>query len=281
MALLICYIATDIISYCCELCSFECKKRTLLFDHYKLAHNTQPTRDQLKPKTKQPVKKEQEIDSEDPITQEMEKIHNTQVNEDYSNHTKFAAPDQQEELDMKLFLTPASSNGSAAAAYVEAAAAATAVDVHDELPEHRPSITKDLQQYGTDQFNITANELSVGNEFIVMADGTVEEVMGNGTCFNGRINLKAIFVTILLISGVVIEYINAAEDGVTLENGLVLDNIMQVQQTSDAEQTVTMDMDVDDIIIEESVGNDLSISSLASISMGPETTVQSKGIVFS
>ncbi|XP_039954626.1 uncharacterized protein LOC120770962 [Bactrocera tryoni] len=239
----------DIISYCCELCSFECKKRTLLFDHYKLAHNTQATRDQLKPKTKQPMKKEQEIDSEDPITQEMEKIHNTQINEEYLNQTKYTVP--EEELDMKLFLTPASSNGSAAAAYVEAAAAATAVDVPAELHEHRSSITKDLHQYGTDQFNITANELSVGNEFIVMADGTVEEVMGNG---------------------VVIEYINAADDGVTLDNGLVLDNIMQVQQTGDAEQ---MDMDVDDIIIEENVGgNDLSLSSLASISMGPETTVQ-------
>uniref|UniRef100_A0A0A1WMN7 Zinc finger protein 550 n=1 Tax=Zeugodacus cucurbitae TaxID=28588 RepID=A0A0A1WMN7_ZEUCU len=240
----------DIISYCCELCSFECKKRTLLFDHYKLAHNMQPTRDQLKPKTKQPVKKEHS-DSEDPISQEMEKIHNTQINDEYMPNTQYAVTEQQEDLDMKLFLTPASSNASAA--YVEAAAAATAIDVPTDTHEHRTSITKDLQQYGTDQFNITANELSVGNEFIVMADGTVEEVMGNG---------------------VVIEYINAADDGVTLENGLVLDNIMQVQPTGDADQAVTMDMDVDDIIIEEGVGNELSMSSLASISMEPETTVQ-------
>lgn len=243
----------DIISYCCELCSFECKKRTLLFDHYKITHNTQPTRDQLKPKTNQPIKKEQEIDSEDPISKEMEKIHNTQIKEEYLHNTQYAVPEQQEELDMKLFLTPASSNASAAAAYVEAAAAATAVDVTTESREHRSSISKDLQQYGADQFNITANELSVGNEFIVMADGTVEEVMGNG---------------------VVIEYINAADDGVTLENGLVLDNIMQVQQTGDVDQTVTMDMDVDDIIIEESVGNELPMSSLPSISLEPETTVQ-------
>lgn len=252
----------------------------MLFDHYKITHNTQPTRDQLKPKTNQPIKKEQEIDSEDPISKEMEKIHNTQIKEEYLHNTQYAVPEQQEELDMKLFLTPASSNASAAAAYVEAAAAATAVDVTTESREHRSSISKDLQQYGADQFNITANELSVGNEFIVMADGTVEEVMGNGACFHAKKYLKATFIRISIISGVVIEYINAADDGVTLENGLVLDNIMQVQQTGDVDQTVTMDMDVDDIIIEESVGNELPMSSLPSISLEPETTVQSKLLVF-
>ncbi|XP_053963061.1 uncharacterized protein LOC128866388 isoform X2 [Anastrepha ludens] len=255
----------DIISYCCQLCKFESKKRTLLIDHYKSAHNTQPTREQLKPKTKpneQTIKEEQEQDFEDTIAQEMEKIHNSQANEEYLHSKQYEAQDQQQELDMQLFLTPASSNASAAAAYVEAAATATAEDVNADpasisnfpmQDEPRPNISTELQQYGADQFNIAANELSVGNEFIVMADGTVEEVMGNG---------------------VVIEYINAADDGVTLENGLVLDNIMQVENPTEVDDQTMNSMDIDDIIIEESMGNELSVPSMPPMSMGAETTVQ-------
>ncbi|XP_020718031.1 uncharacterized protein LOC101453298 isoform X1 [Ceratitis capitata] len=253
----------DIISYCCQLCNFECKKRTLLFDHYKLAHHTQPTKEQLKPKTMQPnqapIKREEEIDFEDSIAKEMEKIHNNQVNAEYLHDTQNEIQNQQQpqDINMKLFLTPTSSNASAAAAYVEAATAATATDGSTETitvkTEHSASISTNLQQYGTEEFNIAANELSVGNEFIVMADGTVEEVMGNG---------------------VVIEYINAADDGVTLENGLVMDNIMQVQQTGDMDQTVTMDMDVDDMIIEECIGSEITAHNMSSITMAPETTVQ-------
>ncbi|XP_017466328.1 PREDICTED: uncharacterized protein LOC108359139 [Rhagoletis zephyria] len=262
----------DIISYCCQQCSFECKKRTLLLDHYKLVHNTQATREQLKPITKQPdqlvVKKEEEPDLEDPISQEMEKIHNSEANEEFLQ-AKNENAQEQEEIDMALFLTPVSSNASAAAAaYVEAAAAATAADVYSEpvnattlsmKDDHRTTMSTELQQYGTDQFNVAANELTVGNEFIVMADGTVEEVMGNG---------------------VVIEYINAAHDGVIIDNGILMDNITKVENSGEIDNQTIMnmdvdvDVDVDDIIIEESVGNDLSASSMTSSSFEPETTVQ-------
>ncbi|XP_067627903.1 uncharacterized protein [Eurosta solidaginis] len=258
----------DIISYCCELCSFECKKRALLMDHYRLVHNAQATPEQLKPKTKTTpavVKKFEMLDDEDPIKQEMDKIHNVQMNEDSTQTTTKQAElqNQQQELDMKLLLTPVSSNASAAMAYIEAAAEATGNNADAEAltvkDEDTNSMSTELEQYGTDQFNVAANELSVGNEFIVMADGTVEEVMGNG---------------------VVIEYINAAEEGVTLDNGMVMDNIMHVANPTELNEQAQppMYMDVDDIIIEETINMEsASTTNMTSTSrhrMSPETTVQ-------
>lgn len=95
-----------------------------------------------------------------------------------------------------------------------------------------------------------------------------------------RTKLFAVFnntnIYFTLISGVVIEYINAAHDGVTLGNGMVLDNIMKVENSAEIDNQAVMDMDVDDIIIEESVGNDLPGSGMASSSFETETTVQSR-----
>ncbi|XP_058979482.1 uncharacterized protein LOC101894807 [Musca domestica] len=257
----------DIIAYNCQLCGFEHHQRNHLIQHYQFTHGVEPTPEQLKPKTKitPPIKSSNSTSTRQTVNgsgQRQQFLQQPLSNsgEVYvDNHQPVATAQNSHEI----IYTSAPQNQNIVYA--------TAINTQTTTAplEGNAATTTIFAQTNGEAFTFNSgfegnlnmqNDTNVGNEFIVMADGSVENVMGKG---------------------VVIEYINAG-DGTTLslDNGLVLENILQVPNDgstsniivsqdngntnnlaltqSDANATSMIisnndmvQMDVDDIIVED------------------------------
>lgn len=234
------------------MCTFESHKRSYLAEHYNQDHGVEASNEQLKPKTK--TFNSATIKSEDSMMGATKNEH-FQVLPDNNQQPQLTFMDSYKNQLMANAITSSYSEPLEEATYL-------ATDSNQQN-------FNTISQFSSIEGDLTAvsNDLSIGNEFIVMADGTVEEVMGKGMNhflfyeFGVFIYIFVVVVVFCFLLGVVIEYINAGNDcSLTLENGnLVLDNMMQVQNidntnnTFETSQNDIIQMDVDDIIIEDPV----------------------------
>ncbi|XP_037955028.1 zinc finger protein 845-like isoform X3 [Teleopsis dalmanni] len=236
----------DIISFSCQLCDFETKKRSLLCEHYEIIHGCKAKREELKPKTNFEAANSSQTDNQ--IVEVYKEV------SDIENLTTATLPEQQIELQYSTI--PEEWDATQIANVLQDNTTQiqqisnntqihpTQINLHQISTEQQFQTQLLPQQFATNidaaqlsnvsEYNI-GNDLTIGNEFVVMADGTMEEVMSNG---------------------VVIEYIDAVDGSVTLDNNLVLNNLLQVG-TNDG-----MGMDVDDIIIEENVASEIAEDNL-------------------
>ncbi|XP_061401779.1 zinc finger protein 236-like [Musca vetustissima] len=232
----------DIIAYNCQLCGFEHHQRTQLIQHYQLTHGVEPTPEQLKPKTK--------------ITPPNNSSNTTSSSSISSTVTRHSASDNRQQFSQQT-LTNAGEvfveNLPAAAAqntheiiYTSAPqnqniVYATAINTQTTPLEGNPAATTIFAQPNGEAFtfnsnfdgnlNVQNNDANVvGNEYIVMADGSVENVMGKG---------------------VVIEYINAGENNDNASNNLSLAQTDAATTNMVISQNDMVQMDVDDLIVED------------------------------
>ncbi|XP_075167413.1 uncharacterized protein LOC142239507 [Haematobia irritans] len=248
----------DIIAYICQLCTFEHHQRHNLMEHYLLVHGVEATPEQLKPTTKtsppnksvtlttttsqcdSTIREQIKLQTQPQACQVYVEAPTIQNTQDIIYTTTLHQSQSQTNRNFIYTTTTATTDTSANAT--------SAIGNSMEGNLNSTTTTSLFAPTNTDNFTFNTFEGDhlngpndpniVSNEFIVMADGAVENVMGKG---------------------VVIEYINSGEDGtISLENGIVLDNtILQVQNPTNENSNVLMgqndvvQMDVDDLIIED------------------------------
>ncbi|XP_065367956.1 uncharacterized protein LOC135960566 [Calliphora vicina] len=208
----------DIIIYSCQICSFESHNRNSLCDHYIQMHGIEASKEQLKPKTKistTSFSSPATITSQD---QTMGAITN--------EHFQILPEDTTEQTSYETFTT----NTVCSSGPLQVSTIITTAH-----PNYS-TITAPFTALEGDINSVSTNDLSMANEFMVMADGSLEKVINKG---------------------VVIEYINAPHNtsNITLDNDIILDNIIQLQNIDNSvmlePQNNIVQMDVDDMIIED------------------------------
>lgn len=191
---------TDIIVYSCQACSFETHKRDQLVEHYQNIHGKDATREELKPKTKPQLAQQQAHPDYSSLqntqlptascttVQEQNEQMNTfkvlsnntqtQILNPNSSFTTFNAFGGSSSVDSMLnplnqyTLTPT----TAGATVLTLPSATTTVPSFNAFDQNQFS----LQPFQVQPLTAAGTSASIGNEFIVMADGSVEQVFGKG-----------------------------------------------------------------------------------------------------
>ncbi|XP_073844922.1 uncharacterized protein isoform X2 [Musca autumnalis] len=233
----------DIIAYNCHLCGFEHHQRNHLIQHYQLTHGVDPTPEQVKPKTK--ITPPNKSSSSTTVTRQADNLNNNEQRQQYPPQQQPQLLSNSGEVYVENHLpATATTQNSHEIIYTSAPQNqniiyATAINTQTTPLEGNAATIFTTQPNGNataaftfnpttfeGNLNNAQNDTNVGNEYIVMADTSVENVMGKG---------------------VVIEYINAGDGtALSLDNGLVLENILQVQNDAG---------DTQNIIVSQNNGN--------------------------
>ncbi|XP_037811361.1 uncharacterized protein LOC119603409 [Lucilia sericata] len=214
----------DIIVYNCQMCSFESHNRNGLAEHYIQVHGIEATKEQLKPKTKTSATTSSSsyIATSTAIYCNQEQMMGAIKNEHFQILPEDAQ--QQQQTSYETFNTNTTCDTGS-------------LQMSTIITTAQPNFNTFNALVGDQLNNITNTaDLGIANEFMVMPDGSLEKVMNKG---------------------VVIEYINTPNNAsnITLDNGLDLDNIIQMQNMDNSvimePQNDIAQMDVDDLIIED------------------------------
>lgn len=255
------------------MCSFESHHRNSLSDHYLQIHGLEASKEQLKPKTKTSATSSS-LPNNAPThttTTQDQMLMGAIKNEHFeilTNDDTITQPPSSAPLTSSAPKQDQSSYG----AFTSNTLCSTTTGplqvstiITTNIPNMNTITTTPFNNLEGDLNTVVGNnnDLSMANEFMVMADGSLEKVMNKGMMIH---NYIIVFVVVLIIHcffvvpGVVIEYINVPNDSsnITLDNGIVLDNILQVQNIDnnstimlEAPQNDIVQMDVDDLIIED------------------------------
>lgn len=156
---------SDIIVYNCQLCSFESHNRNSLSDHYIEVHGVEATKEQLKPKTKSPVTTSSSFSSNRALMKNDDYLMETNTNDQY----QILSDTTQSPYDTR----PTTFSSSSGSQQVNALSTTTETN-------YAALTTTPYSSIDGDPSSNVNSDLNIADEFIVLADGSVEKVMGKG-----------------------------------------------------------------------------------------------------
>lgn len=146
------------------MCNFESHNRNSLSDHYVEVHGAEATKEQLKPKTKSPATTSLSSSSISPSMKNQNYLMSAVADDHYQ-----IVPESTQ-TSYESTLTTCSNSGSLQV---------TSLPTTNSTNYTALATTPYTPLEGDLSTNVNSN-LNVADEFIVLADGSVEKVMGKG-----------------------------------------------------------------------------------------------------